>query len=166
MPRTRVKAVQQKIWQRSRLDLRNRCYCRSECHCSASRFSGCVCAAEKRRVPLLEKNHWTAVAVSTICRLWARFEANGGVQDGAWSGRCVTTAQQVRQIYRTETSLAGMAHTSMDRPPFHCGCSVREPMPTARQRQQHLNWTLQQWHHVLMSAASVWRKCRHRSRHW
>ena len=41
------------------------------------------------------------VAVSTICRLWSRFEEAGGTQDGARSGRPrATTVRQDRRIYR------------------------------------------------------------------
>ena len=124
------------------------------------------------------------VAVSTICRLWVRFQAYGGVQDNARSGRPrVTTAHQDRLIHRhhlrqpftpaTETArntigrhgapISGeTVRRRLTEHRLFCCRPPRRPILTARHRlqrlqwaQQHHNWNWRQWSGILMRAASV-----------
>lgn len=123
------------------------------------------------------------VAVSTICRLWTRFQTNGDVLDNARSGRPrVTTARQDRRIHRshllhpftpaTETAritigrhgapISGQTvrRRLTDRL-LRCSRPTRRPPLTARHRQQRLqwarqyrNWTWMQWRNILFTDES------------
>jgi transposase len=128
------------------------------------------------------------VAVSTICRLWTRFHANGNTHDFPRSGRPrVTNARQDRAIHRrhlrepftpaTETATitigrhgAAISGQTVRRRlrenALHCHRPARRPILTARHRQQrllwaqqHRNWNWRQWRNILFTDES--RYCLH-----
>lgn len=123
------------------------------------------------------------VAVSTITRLWIRFQTNGSTRDNLRSGRPrVTTARQDRQIvgqhrrdpFCSATETARTTIGSHGRPVsgetvrrrlrqrgLNCRRPAVRPILTRRHRQQRLawtqhrrNWTWRQWRNILFSDES------------
>ena len=123
------------------------------------------------------------VSLSTICRLWTRFQTNGTTDDNPRSGRPrVTTARQDRLIVHnhrrnsfipaTETArqTVGMhgrlisnrtVRRRLRNGGLHCRRPVVRPILTPRHRQQRLqwtqnrqHWTWRQWRTVLFSDES------------
>ena len=123
------------------------------------------------------------VAVSTISRLWTRFQATGSTRDQERRGRPrVTSARQDRRIYRQHLRepLLPAAETARNTIGNHnapvsghtirrrlserdlcCRRPARRPMLTARHRQQRLqwaqqrlNWNWRQWQNVLFTDES------------
>ena len=125
----------------------------------------------------IEVANFMDVAISTMCRLWKRFQATRNIHDAHRTVRSrMTSLRQDRAIPRNhqgdsfgytiemawttigshERAISGQSERHrLRRGPRLCCRPSRHPIPTARHSHQllvwaqhHLKWTWQQWRNV------------------